>query len=49
MRVTLLSVMSVYHDGATPEEIVQEFPGLVLAGVYATIAYYFRHRDDVDK
>ena len=48
-RVTLLSVMNAYDDGATPEEIVQDFPALSLAEVYATIAHYLQHRAEVDR
>jgi uncharacterized protein (DUF433 family) len=48
-RVTLLSVLNAYDDGATPEEIVQDFPALSLAEVYTTIAYYLQHRADVDR
>lgn len=47
-RVTLDTVMFAFHDGASPEEIVDRYPSLALADVYATIAYYLRHRDAVD-
>lgn len=47
-RVTLLSVLNTYDSGATAEEIVQDFPVLTLADVYATIAYYLQHRAEVN-
>ena len=47
-RVTLLSVMNAFDRGATPEEIAQEYPALQLGEIYATIAYYFQHRNEVD-
>lgn len=47
-RVTLQSVIHAFQDGASPEEIIDRYPVLPLADVYATIAYYLRHRADVD-
>ncbi len=47
-RVTLITVINAFNRGATPEEIVQQFPALALADVYATIAYYLQHQVEVD-
>ncbi|HKY36737.1 MAG TPA: DUF433 domain-containing protein [Polyangiaceae bacterium] len=47
-RVTLDSVVIAFDLGATPEEIVQRYPTLNLASVYAVIAYVLQHRDTVD-
>lgn len=47
-RVTLDSITAVFDRGATPEEIVQSFPTLALADVYAILAYVVSHRGDVD-
>ena len=47
-RVSLNSVIFSFLDGATPEEICQDFPSLSLAQVYSTIAYYLTHRPQVD-
>jgi uncharacterized protein (DUF433 family) len=47
-RVTLLSVINAYHQGASAEEIVQDFPTLTLAEVYATLAWYLQHRAETD-
>ena len=35
------------QDGATPETIVQRYSTLALADVYAVLAYYLRHPNDV--
>lgn len=35
--------------GYCPEEIVDFFPGITLADVYAALAYYFDHRDEIDE
>ncbi len=47
-RVTLETVVGAFHDGATAEEIVQQYPSLALADVYAAIGYYLSHRQEVD-
>jgi uncharacterized protein (DUF433 family) len=46
-RVTLGVLIHEYEDGADPEGIVHAYPALRLADVYAVIAYYLRHRDEV--
>jgi uncharacterized protein (DUF433 family) len=46
-RVSLDTVINEYDDGADPEEIVHAYPTLALADVYAVIAYYLRHQDEV--
>lgn len=47
-RVSLDSVVAAFHDGATPEEIVQHYDVLALADVYAVIAYYLEHQQEID-
>ena len=47
-RVTLATIVSAFHQGATAETIVQQYPSLSLAEVYAVIGYYLRHQDEVD-
>lgn len=47
-RVALESVAGAFDAGATPEEIVQKFPVLPLAAVYAVCAYRLSHRAEVD-
>ena len=47
-RVSLDSVIHAFWEGATPEEICQDFPSLSLAQVYSVIAYYLTHRNTVD-
>ena len=37
------------HRARTPEEIVQSYPTLALDEVYATILYYLRNKEDVDR
>jgi len=47
-RVTLDTVIAAFNQGATAEEILQQYPALALADVYAVIGYYLRHKPEVD-
>jgi len=46
-RISLDFVVEQYEDGMTPEDMVRAYDTLVLADVYAIIAYYLRHRGEV--
>jgi uncharacterized protein (DUF433 family) len=46
-RVSLDTVIHAFNEGCTPEEITQDFPTLRLADVYAVIAFYLQHPEDV--
>jgi uncharacterized protein (DUF433 family) len=46
-RISLDLVVELYENGMTPEDMVRAYDTLVLADVYAVIAYYLRHRDEV--
>jgi uncharacterized protein (DUF433 family) len=39
----------VWHErmGKSPDEIVSDFPQLTLADVYAALAYFWDHRDEI--
>src|SRR5829696_2418644 len=47
-RVTLDTVVAAYAEGATAEEIVQQYPTLMHGDTYAVIAYYLRRQIEVD-
>jgi uncharacterized protein (DUF433 family) len=47
-RVLLELLIHAFQNGATPEEIVQQYPTLALPDVYSVISYYLRHRDEVE-
>ena len=47
-RVTLETIIAAFTEGATAEEIVQQYPSVALADVYAVIGYYLRHRVEVE-
>ena len=47
-RVPLDTVVEAFETGATPEEISSDYPVLQLGDVYAVLAYYLRHREEVE-
>lgn len=47
-RVLLDLVVYAYHQGETPEHIIQMYTTLTLDQVYLAIGYYLRHRETVD-
>jgi uncharacterized protein (DUF433 family) len=47
-RVTLLTLIDAFLEGATAEEIYQEYSSVSLADVYAVIAFYLGHPDEID-
>lgn len=47
-RVLLDVVVGAFRDGASAEYIVEQYPSLNLADVYAVIAYYLKHTETVD-
>ena len=48
-RVLLEIVVRAFQDGATPETIVQRYSTLELPDVYAVLAYYLRHSNEVEE
>lgn len=46
-RVTLDTLVAAFEQGATTEEIAQQYPSPGLADVYSVIGYYLRRRDEV--
>src|SRR2546421_4310620 len=48
-QVLLDIVIREFNNGAEPEAIAHGFPTLNLADVYGVIAYYLRHRPEIDE
>ncbi len=46
-RVTLDTIVGAFSEGLTAEEIAQQYPAVSLSDVYAAIAFYLRHQDEV--
>ncbi len=47
-RVTLDTLVTAFLEGATAEEIGEQYPSLRLSDVYFAIGYYLRHKSEVD-
>src|SRR5918999_1451077 len=43
--------VAIWHEhwSYSPEEIISHYPQLSLADVYAALAYYFDHRDEIQR
>ncbi len=48
-RVPVDVVIRAYLEGTDPEQLVRAYDTLVLADVHAVIAYYLRHREEIDQ
>ena len=47
-RIRVLDIVVLHeHQGLSADEIVSHFPSITLADVYAALAYYFDHIDEV--
>jgi uncharacterized protein (DUF433 family) len=47
-RIGIEHILSCYRGGYTPDEIAEEFPGVSLEKIYATITYYLSRREEID-
>lgn len=47
-RVSLDTVILAFNQGATPEQIVEDYDSLELAEVYAVISHYLQNREEVE-
>ena len=47
-RVTLDTIVAAFQQGATAEEIAQQYPTVALSDVYAVIGFYLRRQSEVE-
>ncbi len=47
-RVTLDTVAEAFYEGATAEEMAQQYPSLSLADVYSVLGYILRRQTEVE-
>lgn len=47
-RVLVELVIRAFKDGATPEAIAQRYSTTTLTDIYGVIAYYLRHRPEME-
>jgi len=48
-RISLDSVVHAYWEGQSPETIVKDFPTLSLEQIHGALAFYLRHREEMDR
>jgi uncharacterized protein (DUF433 family) len=48
-RIGLEHVVKLYHDGFSPEQIAQHYPGLSLEKIHATITYYLHNQECLEQ
>ena len=48
-RVSLDSVVHAYLEGRSPEAIAESFPSLSLEQIHGAVAFYLRHRAEIDR
>ncbi len=48
-RVTLETIVARYRQGDSPETIHDGFPTVALGDIYAVIAWYLAHQEEVDR
>ena len=46
-RVPMDTIIDAFDEGATPEEIAQQYPSIPLADVYQLIAHYLKHTPEL--
>lgn len=47
-RVTLDTIVTAFLEGATAEEIGEQYPSLELSDIYYAVSYYLKHQSEVD-
>ncbi|NOZ70421.1 MAG: DUF433 domain-containing protein [Chloroflexi bacterium] len=47
-RITLDTIVYAFLEGATAEELVQQYPSLSLSDIYSVIGYYLSRKEEVD-
>ena len=47
-RVLVEGMLILYRSGTSPEELIENFPSMAAADLYATIAYYHQNRAEMD-
>lgn len=47
-RITVGRIATLWKQGVTPEEMVDNWPYLKLAQVYAALAYYHANKEEIE-
>jgi uncharacterized protein (DUF433 family) len=47
-RIRVVDVVSLKRQGYAPEKMLEAYPSLNLAQVYAALSYYYEHTDEIE-
>jgi uncharacterized protein (DUF433 family) len=47
-RITVHRIAVLYKQGCSPEQVIETYPHLSMAQVYAAIAYYHANREEIE-
>ena len=47
-RITVNQIVSLYKQGYTPEEIVDQYSNLSFAQVYTALAYFHANKEEIE-
>lgn len=49
-RIRVMDIVVCHEQqGMSPDEIASSYPGIILADIHAALAYYFDHRDEIQR
>ena len=48
-RIPVASIVNHYQTGMSIEEIIDGYPSLTPAQLFAALSYYFDNKDDIDR
>jgi uncharacterized protein (DUF433 family) len=47
-RIRVMDIVSLKRRGYSPEKMLEAFPSLSLAQIYAALSYYYEHSDEIE-
>lgn len=47
-RVRVLNIVYLHKEGYTPEKMLELYPFLNLAQIYAALSYYYENREEIE-
>jgi uncharacterized protein (DUF433 family) len=48
-RIRVMDIVSLKHQGNSPEQMREAYPSLNLAQIHAALSYYYEHPEEIDK
>jgi len=47
-RIRVMDIVSLKRQGYAPEKVIEAYPSLNLAQIYAALSYYYEHPEEVE-